>query len=71
MGQRGHRTREEQHMNAKHMAYIVGFILMTAGLAWGAHKLGATPVWIGIGSVVLLGSGIMSSAKLAKSAPQN
>ena len=40
--------------------YLVGFIVVIAGLAWGAVQLGIAGVWIGIGAVVLLGLGIVS-----------
>jgi hypothetical protein len=40
--------------------YLVGFIVVIAGLAWGAVQLGISGVWIGIGAVVLLGLGIVS-----------
>jgi predicted signal transduction protein with EAL and GGDEF domain len=40
--------------------YLLGFILLIAGLAWAAVQVGISPVWIGIGAVVLLGIGIAS-----------
>ena len=40
--------------------YLGGFIVVIAGLAWGAVQLGIAGVWIGIGAVVLLGLGIVS-----------
>jgi len=40
--------------------YLVGFIVVIAGLVWGAVQLGIPGVWIGIGAVVLLGLGIVS-----------
>lgn len=43
--------------------YLVGFLVVIAGLAYGAYLLGAPPVWIGIGVVVLLGIGILSAVK--------
>jgi hypothetical protein len=42
--------------------YLLGFIIVIAGLAWGAVALGVPPLWIGIGAVVLLGIGIFSGA---------
>ena len=42
--------------------YILGFIIVIAGLAWGAAAMGVSPLWIGIGSLVLLGIGIFSGA---------
>jgi predicted signal transduction protein with EAL and GGDEF domain len=40
--------------------YIVGFLILTAGLALAAFLLGAPPMWIGVGVIVLLGIGILS-----------
>lgn len=40
--------------------YLLGFIIVIAGLAWGAVSVGVSPLWIGIGAMVLLGIGIFS-----------
>lgn len=40
--------------------YITGFLIVIAGLAWGAYALGAPPLWIGIGALILAGAGIVS-----------
>ena len=40
--------------------YVIGFVVLIAGLAYGAFLMGAPPVWIGVGVVVLLGIGIIS-----------
>lgn len=40
--------------------YLLGFILLIAGLAWAAVQVGISSVWIAIGAVVLLGIGIFS-----------
>ncbi len=42
--------------------YLIGFVLVIAGLAWGAFQMGIAPVWIVIGSIILLGFGILSGA---------
>ena len=39
--------------------YIVGFIVLIAGLAFGAHLMHIPPQWIGVGVLVLIGLGIM------------
>lgn len=39
--------------------YIAGFIIVIAGLAYGAFLLGVPPVWIGVGVVVLVGMAIV------------
>lgn len=45
--------------------YLVGVVLVTAALAYGAFTLGLAPVWIGVGVVVFLGFGLMGAAKKA------
>lgn len=40
--------------------YVIGFVIVIGGLAYGAFLLGAPPVWIGVGAVVLLGIGIVT-----------
>ena len=40
--------------------YLLGFILVIAGLIWAALQLGIASVWIGIGAVVLMGIAILS-----------
>ena len=39
--------------------YLIGFIVLTLGLALGAHLAGAPITWIAVGVVVLLGIGIL------------
>ncbi|MEM0962012.1 MAG: hypothetical protein AAGK21_05660 [Bacteroidota bacterium] len=39
--------------------YILGFVVLVAGLAMGAHLLGVPAAWIGAGGVVMLGLGIL------------
>ena len=39
--------------------YLVGFLVLTAGLAMAAHLAGAPTAWIGAGGVVMLGLGIL------------
>jgi len=40
--------------------YIIGFIVLIAGLAIGAHMMHIPPRWIGVGAVVLVGLGIVT-----------
>lgn len=40
--------------------YLIGFIVIIGGMAWGAARMGLSAVWIAIGAVVLLGLGIVS-----------
>jgi hypothetical protein len=39
--------------------YIVGFIVVIIGLAYGAHLAHVPNQWIGVGVVVLAGLGIL------------
>jgi hypothetical protein len=39
--------------------YLIGIALVTGGLAWTANKLGAPPIWIIIGAIIIIGMGIM------------
>lgn len=39
--------------------YLLGFIVLTAGLAMGAHLAGLPAAWIGAGGIVMLGIGIL------------
>jgi hypothetical protein len=41
--------------------YIVGFIVLIVGLAWGAHLAHVPQQWIGVGVVVLVGAAIVSA----------
>jgi len=38
--------------------YIIGFVILVAGLAYGANLAGLSPRWIAVGVLVLLGLGI-------------
>lgn len=44
----------------------LGWVILIAALAIAAYKLGAPPVWIAIGSLALLGIGIISAVTRAK-----
>lgn len=41
--------------------YLFGFIVFIGGLALAAYLLGAPPVWIAVGVLVLLGIGIFTA----------
>lgn len=43
--------------------YMIGFLIVIAGLAWGAMVAGVPQIYIMIGAVVLLGIGILSAVK--------
>ena len=47
---------------ATHMRFfpfIFGMLLLIGGLAWGAMELGVPQLWVAIGSLILLGFGII------------
>lgn len=46
--------------------YLIGFIVLVVGLAIGAYLLGAPPLWIGVGVIILLGIGIISATSRTK-----
>ncbi len=41
---------------------IFGFLILIGGLAWGAIEFGASQLWVTIGSMILLGIGIIVGA---------
>lgn len=43
-------------------AYILGFLILIGGLAWAAITAGAPTLYVQIGSVILLGLGIIMGA---------
>ena len=43
--------------------YMIGFLIVIAGLAWGAMVAGVPQIYIMIGAVVLLGIGLLSAVK--------
>ncbi|MCX6598104.1 MAG: hypothetical protein NTV70_17245 [Acidobacteria bacterium] len=47
--------------------YIVGYIVFVLGLAWGAHLMRVPSQWIGVGTVVLIGLGIVGAVKSTRS----
>jgi hypothetical protein len=53
---RGHR--EEGDMSFT--LYLVGFLVLTAGVAWALSLAGVAPTWIIVVSVILLGFGIVT-----------
>lgn len=46
--------------------YIIGILILVGGLATAAFLLGAPPIWIAVGAVVLLGLGIMTATSKTK-----
>ena len=46
--------------------YIIGFIILIAGLAAAAVLLNVPQMWIGVGVVILLGIGVLSATSRTK-----
>ncbi|HEY4115930.1 MAG TPA: hypothetical protein VGM17_17875 [Rhizomicrobium sp.] len=46
--------------------YVVGFIVLLAGLAYGAYLLHVPHTWIGVGALIVIGLGIMSAVTRTK-----
>lgn len=42
------------------LAYLIGFLILIGGLAWAAITAGAPELYVAIGSVILLGIGIIT-----------
>jgi hypothetical protein len=40
--------------------YLIGTLLVVAGLAYGASRLGVSQVWIVAGALVIVGLGMMA-----------
>ena len=41
--------------------YLVGFLLVIIGLAFGAYLLNVPPTWIAVGAIVMIGLGILTA----------
>ena len=46
--------------------YLVGFIVFIIGLAVAAYLLGAPPMWIAVGVIILIGIGILRGVTRTK-----
>jgi hypothetical protein len=49
--------------------YVVGFIVLIAGLAWAATLLGLPSTWILVGVMILAGIAILSIASNVRRGP--
>lgn len=47
--------------------YVVGFLIVIGGVAWGLIRVGVPTVWVIIASVVLFGIGILSGVARTRS----
>jgi hypothetical protein len=41
------------------MIYLIGTLLVVAGLAYGANRVGVSQTWIVTGALVIIGLGLM------------
>lgn len=46
--------------------YVIGYVVLIAGLAWAANLLGVSDTWIAVGAIVLLGIGIITGVTRAR-----
>jgi hypothetical protein len=46
--------------------YLIGFVLVTVGLAFAATRVGVPPVWIWIGVIIMIGLAIATGATRTK-----
>ena len=46
--------------------YVAGFVIVIAGLIYGAHLMHLPPHWIVVGTIVLVGFGILSGVKTTR-----
>ena len=46
--------------------YSIGFVLVIAGLIYGAHLMQVPAHWIAVGAIVLLGLGVLTGVKATR-----
>ena len=51
--------------------YILGFAILTIGLAIGAHLMHMPPRWIGVGVTVMVGLGILKAVSHTRQRDSN
>jgi hypothetical protein len=51
---------------SKFSTFLLGYTLFVIGVAIAAYLLGAPPLWIGVGALILVGIGIASGANRTK-----
>lgn len=47
--------------------YLIGFIVLLAGVVWGMSTAGVPGIWIGIVALILLGIGIITGVSHTRS----
>ena len=57
-------------MSGRHMSsfasYLIGFVILIVGLAFGAYLLNVPTTWIAVGVIVLVGIGVLSATTRTK-----
>ncbi len=66
MRHRAHINHYRESSMSSFSTYLIGFIVLIIGLAVGAYLVGAPPLWIGVGAIVLIGIGILSGTSRTK-----
>lgn len=46
--------------------YLLGYVILVIGLTVAAYLLGASPTWIAVGAIVLIGIGIIAATSSTK-----
>ena len=46
--------------------YLIGFMILIIGLAIAAHLLGAPPMWIAVGVIIMIGIGVIGATTRGK-----
>ena len=46
--------------------YSIGFVIVIAGLIYGAHLMHVPAHWIAVGAIVLLGLGVLTGVKATR-----
>jgi hypothetical protein len=47
--------------------YLIGFIILLAGVIWGMSVAGLPSIWIGVVALILLGLGIITGVSQTRS----
>jgi hypothetical protein len=47
--------------------YLVGFIILLAGVIWGMSVAGLPSIWIGVAALILLGLGVITGVSQTRS----
>lgn len=48
------------------LLYLIGFLILIGGLAYGAFLLHVAPQWIAVGAIVMLGLALLTGVKATR-----